>query len=102
LWLCRHRAAVKLAARDRRGLRFRAMRAEPSAPPDEFVAFCHAVQSWLRDAPSPDPSLAAVADLVETLGLSEEELHGAVADAADTHAALGASALLSLWSGLPR
>jgi hypothetical protein len=78
------------------------MRAEPDSPPAEFPAFCAAVRTWLRDATCLDPALAAVADLVEGTAFAEAELTLLVADAADTHATLGASALLGLWSGLPR
>ena len=78
---------------------------QPSSPPGEFPAFCEAVRTWLQDAACLDPSLAAVADLVEhTSGDLSAEEHVAylAADAADMHAVLGASALLSLWSGRPR
>jgi hypothetical protein len=78
------------------------MRAEPSAPPVEFPAFCDAVRTWLRDSVCLDPSLAAVADIVDRVAFDDEDLSHLIADAADTHAALGASALLSLWIGLPR
>jgi hypothetical protein len=83
------------------------MRLEPSSPPSEFPAFCAAVRTWLRDAASLDPALVAVADVVEGLcarsgQTAEEELARRASDAADIHGVLGASALLSLWSGLPR
>jgi hypothetical protein len=83
------------------------MRVESNNPPSEFPAFCDAVRTWLRHATSLDPSLAAVADLVEGMALAsdasaERELAYLAADSADVHNVLGASALLSLWSGLPR
>jgi hypothetical protein len=75
----------------------------PSSPPSEFPAFCEAVRTWLDDAACLDPALAAVADLVErTSGelMPAEQVADLAADAADIHSVLGASALLSLWSGL--
>jgi hypothetical protein len=77
---------------------------QTSASAGEFPAFCEAVRTWLHQAKCLDPSLAAVADLVETMQArcAEDQLVRLTRGAADMHAALGASALLSLWSGLPR
>ncbi|MDQ6672334.1 MAG: hypothetical protein M3069_16580 [Chloroflexota bacterium] len=76
------------------------MRAEPGSPPVEFPVFCEAVRTWVRDGVCLDPALAALANLVEGPALAEEELARLVSDATDTHAALGADALLGLvaWS----
>ena len=58
---------------------------------------------WLRGSAFLDPSLAAAADLVEGMPLAEVvELTDLAANANDAHGVLGASALLSLWTGLPR
>ncbi len=78
------------------------MRVQPSSRQVEFPTFCEAVRTWLADAVCLDPALAAVADLIETRTFADEELASLVSGAADTHAVLGASALLSLWSGLSR
>jgi hypothetical protein len=75
-----------------------------SSPPSEFPAFCEAVRTWLAEAAGLDPALAAVADLVEALSgtgepIAEAHLARVASDAADLHGLLGASTLLSLWSG---
>ena len=74
----------------------------PTPDAAEFQAFCHALRQWVRAAPRPDPALLALADLLEPRGTAatqwfECEVSHLVAQAADTHAALGASVLLSLW-----
>ena len=74
----------------------------PHRPTSEFPAFCEAVRTWLRGATCLDPSLAAVADLVAALPPGEEQLAHLASDAANMHAVLGASALLSLWRSRPR
>jgi len=84
-----------------------AVRVQPSSPPSQFPAFCAAVRTWLRDAAYLDPSLAAVADLVEAMSgtcdaSAEEQVAYLASDATDMHGALGASALLGLWRGYPR
>jgi hypothetical protein len=83
------------------------VRAQPTSPPSEFPSFCEAVRAWLHGAECLDPALAAVADLVEQTSqdmrlTGEEHLAYLAGEAADMHAVLGATALLSLWSGFPR
>jgi hypothetical protein len=79
----------------------------PSTDAPDFQAFCHALRQWVRAAPRPDPALLALADLLEprrTVATQwfECEVSHLVTQAADTHAALGASVLLGLWRATVR
>jgi hypothetical protein len=73
------------------------------APASEFSAFCKVVGAWLGDAAYLDPSLAAVADLIErTDVMAADQVADMASDATDMHAALGASGLISLWGAITR
>ncbi len=65
------------------------------AHPD-FDAFRAAALEWLVTAPTLDPPLAAAADVLRAAP-SERQMRDMARDTNDSHAALGATALLELW-----
>jgi hypothetical protein len=68
----------------------------------DFQSFCGAVRGWLRTETVLDPALAAVTDLLAQRDPAggqwfECEVRHIAARADDTHAVLGAQALLEIW-----
>lgn len=103
--MCRHRGAANRGRGQAPRLPLKGVRAQPTSPPSEFPSFCEAVRAWLHGAVCLDPALAAVADLVERTSpditlRAEQQVASLAGEAADMHAVLGASALLSLWDGV--
>jgi hypothetical protein len=69
----------------------------------DFPSFCGAVRASLKDAPFLDPAMAAAADLLARRDKSagqwfECEISHLARQTDDLHSALGARALLNLWS----
>lgn len=64
----------------------------------EFATFCHAARAWLASAPSLDPALVAVADLLARGPLEPGGLEYLRHDpaSADSHTLLGANTLAAL------